>query len=113
MQMALTKRQQDILVWLLDNPTRNSTNAVYVNTSPACLRAGRTKSMGTESWTVPRTMRRLGLVDIVIGSRRRRFVQSAQYHVAARYEWTLTEKGQELAKEIKRKQAIDSAWETC
>jgi hypothetical protein len=71
--MDLTVRQADILRWLLKNPTNNSTNAVYVNTSESCLRRGLTRSMGSNwlHWTTPKTMVALGLVDITVTTRAR------------------------------------------
>ena len=51
------------LAYIAKNPGC-SINALYVNTSPACLAKGRKKSMGTNSWTVPRTMRVAGLIEV-------------------------------------------------
>ena len=95
--MDLTVRQADILRWLLKNPTKNSTNAVYVNTSESCQRRGLTRSFGSNwlHWTTPKTMVALGLVDITVtarpGSRRRRPTRRA---------WHLTTLGLDVASKL-------------
>jgi len=98
--MKITARQADILVWLLDNPQQNSNTAVYVNTSPSCLRRGLKRSMGTDNWTTPRSLTKKGLVQIVVAAARES-KRVPGFMRPTRYAWSLTEAGLRLAKEIK------------
>lgn len=51
------------LAYIAANPGC-SLNALYINTSPACRAKGLKKSQGTYNWTVPRTLRTRGLVEV-------------------------------------------------
>lgn len=66
----LTERHKWVLKFLAANPGA-STNAIYVNTSPACIAYGRRKSFGSEQFV--KTMDRLkafGLVTLTVDTSR-------------------------------------------
>lgn len=94
----LTTRHLAILNYVAANPNC-STNAVYVNTSPVCIKTGRKRTFGTYSWETPRVMQRLGLVKVVADKTlqdKHKATHGYSFCVRflVRYNWTITAKGQ-------------------
>ena len=77
----ITKQDLVVLEYVYKNPGA-TTNAVYVNTSPTCVRTGRKKSTGTYGWTRPRTMVERGLVEIRVD---RHLQEKAVTNLVAKY----------------------------
>lgn len=110
--MARKITEQDLVV--LDYVYRNpgaTTNEVYVNTVPNCVKTGRKKAQGTQGWTRPRTMQERGLVEIRVDT----FLQDKAARnlwddnkgiswnhcrhatrFLKRYHWYLTQKGKQI-----------------
>lgn len=85
----INARHAEILKFVFDNPNC-STNKVYIKTSPVCQRTGRTRSMGTSSWTIPVTLEIAGLIKIKVDKSR---VVNWTQRNQVRYYWNLTLKG--------------------
>ena len=63
-------RHKEILTHIHNNPGISLTR-LYVDTSPACQRKGLTRSFGTNNWTIPETLRKLGYITVTPQGTRR------------------------------------------
>ena len=82
--------QRDLLMLRLIAESPQSRNSLYVKTSPACLRTGRKRSIGTYGWKKPEKLVKLELVHRSI--RKPQGYCHTKRHTI-RYTYTITDRG--------------------
>ena len=55
-------RRIEVLTHVASNPGI-ALNKLFIDTSPACQRTGRTRAFGADGWTIPKTLQALHLIE--------------------------------------------------